>query len=132
MNINTLIQLSEMSNNDILQVIGTLTSFLRERGFRFALRQHAFIDRLNSNEQSRGDITPEDVVNTIKALFNNKKFLSHDFNKEEFEGIVTNFNTDLNIVFYAGKREFRFITVKRRKDYKPDNHGGTKRFGVKV
>lgn len=132
MKIDTIIQLSEMSDSDLKSLVYNITKFLERKGFRFGLRQHAIVDRLGSNEKTRGDVKPDDVLNTIKALFNNKKFLTHDFNREQFEGIVTNYNTNLNIVFYIGRREFRLITVKVRDDYKSDNHDGTKRFGVKV
>ena len=132
MNIDRIIMLSEMSDADLKNLVYHLSKFLESKGFRFGLRQHALIDRLGSNDKTRGDIDPENVLNTIKALFNNKKFLSHDFNREQFEAIVTNYSTDLNIVFFIGRHEFRLITLKTRADYKSDNFGGTKRFGVKT
>lgn len=132
MKINDLIELplNEMNMRDVKFIWVELSKFLSSKGLELILTDHAVVDRL-LNDPSRMDITADNFVNTIKALFSNKNFQEINYNKVDFEGVVTNYLTNLNIIFYIGHKKFKILTAKISSDFRTDNKA-TKRFGVKV
>lgn len=129
--LQNIVNLNEMSKSELVYVYNSLTSFLKTKGLEFVLTDHLMVDRL-LNDKSRQDIIFNDVIDTVKALFNNEKFSKLDLNKVDFEGIVTNYNTNLNIVFYIGHKKFKLMTAMMSDNFRSGNSPNTKRFGVKA
>lgn len=135
-----------MKQDDIMRTFSHLYTLFQKYNLNFVMTDHAAIDRLLS-DLTRNNIDATQFELTLSKLLQIKydKFLVHKKAKSELEGIVTNLNNDLNIIFSIDfhklpkqsssgvlKHNFKIITAMVAKDFKSDNRPNTARFYVRA
>jgi hypothetical protein len=103
-------QLTEMAQDDITEIQTYLNGLFAARmnGMRFELRLHATDDRLRDGERE-SHVTKEMFIDAIETLVTDKKYrgmiLGARQDEIEFNGIVQDKRTNLNIPFAINYRE---------------------------
>ena len=121
--------LIEMSQKEIVDLGARLTQLYLHNGIRFKFTKHGAKDRLYM-DLTRQDIEPEDFYRTMAKLLEHPKFQKMQKERAIYEGLVTNHNTSLNIVFGVTRNEVRIMTAKMG-EFHADNKP-TVKFGVRV
>lgn len=121
--------LLEMSLKQLFDLDARLKRLYSENGIRFLFTDHAAKDRLYK-DLTRQDIEPDDFYRTMARLLEHPKFQKLQTEKATYEGLVTNHNSSLNIVFGVTRNEVRIITAKLGEFY--SDNKPTVKFGVRV
>lgn len=140
--------LKELNDTDVQEVKSRLTQLLIPFRLRFVLTNHAAFDRL-IRDKSRQNITKEDIIHTVEAFVkkcadgdNNyaRKIGAYKREKREIEGLITNLNNNLRIIFAIdfhhppssnGFNNFKIITTIVADDFRTDNFGHTEKFFIR-
>lgn len=139
--------LKELNDSDIDFIRGYLNGLFVQFGYRFVITNHAAFDRL-IRDKSRQNITRDDVVHTLEVFVrkcaeeNNysKKIASYKKSHKEIEGVITNLNNNLRIIFAIdfqhppssqGMYNFKIITAIVSDDFKTDARPFTEKFFIR-
>jgi len=139
--------LKELSDNDVEFIKHQLGNVMSEFNLRFVITNHAAFDRL-IRDKSRQNISRNDVVHTIETFIrkcaagdNNysKKLAMYKSQKREIEGLITNLNNNLRIIFaidfqhpnQAGMCNFKVITAIVADDFRTDARPFTEKFFIR-
>lgn len=139
--------LKELNDSDVEFIKHQLNPILEQFRLRFVITNHAAFDRL-IRDKSRQNITRDDVVHTIEAFVrkcgegdNNyaRKIAGYKREKREIEGLITNLNNNLRIIFAIdfnrpssnGIFNFKVITAIVADDFRTDARPFTEKFFVR-
>ncbi len=140
--------LKELNNTDVQYLKNTLGSMLAGFKFNFILTNHAAFDRL-IHDKTRQNITKNDIIYTIETFVhkitsegeNNytKKLDTYRNERKEIEGLITNLNNNLRIIFAIDYRrpnsrgvyDFKLITAIVSEDFRTDDRPFTQKFFIR-
>lgn len=140
--------LKELNDVDVQYIKHVLGQVLAPFRLRFVITNHAAFDRL-IRDKTRQNITKDDVIHTIEAFVrkcgegdNNyaRKIAAYKRDKREIEGLITNLNNNLRIIFAIdfqhpqssnGFNNFKVITTIVADDFRTDNFGHTEKFFIR-
>lgn len=119
--------LLEMPEEDLRDAENVMKRRVMDQmGLNFVFREHVK-DRLTSANARDQYVSKEEIVDTLTKLINTKKgkIMGAKQLGKEYEAVVTNNDTDLNIAFAidfgnrGARNLLKIITVMKKKNFKP-------------
>ena len=85
-----------VSNTDLMKVEAYLDKLFSSLNIDIEFTKH-FYDRVN-HPRNNDEITPQELIDTFNKLY--KKHGTGLINYKELEGVITDFNSDINVPFH--------------------------------